>query len=87
MTKMDQLHRAELAREILSNDMFAEAMTAVRMNALVGLAETDPSDTAAIMKLQAIANCTQEVIDLLNSEITKAGERDGGVSFTPQVVA
>jgi len=87
MTKMDQLHRAELAREILSNDMFAEAMTTVRMNALVGLADVDPTDIAAFMELRAIAKCTEQVIDLLNSEITKAGERDGGVSFTPQVVA
>ena len=86
MTKADQVHRAEQAKILLSNDLFAEAMTAVRMNALVALASVDPTDTAAIMKLQAIAHCTEEVFGLLDSEITRSGVRDGGVSFTPKVV-
>ena len=86
MTTTEQLHRAEQAKELLGNTLFAEAMTAVRMNALVALASVDPTDTAAIMKLQAIAHCTEEVFGLLDSEITRSGVRDGGVSFTPKVV-
>lgn len=74
----DLTHRAEEAKNLLSNELLAEALTEVRMDALVALGEVDATDTKEILRLQAIAHCLQEVRDKLEAAIIRTGERDGG---------
>lgn len=77
----DQAYRAETARRLLNDEpLFAEALTAIRMDALLDLAEADPDDKTAILRLQAIAHVTMEIKDRLEAEILASGSSDGGVS-------
>lgn len=80
MNKQQQ-DRAEAAKRLLQDPIFAEAMESVRTNALLELAEVDPTDMTAIMRWQAVAHCTQEVLDFLDTEIKKTGAQDGGYSL------
>lgn len=77
---MDQDQRAEAARRLLSDPIFVDALTAVRMEALLDLAETRPDDVMALQHLQAIVAVTMSLRDMLEAEITRSGARDGGVS-------
>jgi len=77
---LEQEHRAEEAKNLLANDLFADAMAQVRMSALAKLADVDATDTPAILRLQAVAGCTQEVRDLLYAAIIATGEHDGGMT-------
>jgi hypothetical protein len=76
----DQEHRAEEAKTLLANEIFGNAMATVRLNALAELATADATNAAEILRLQAIANCTQEVRDLLYAAIIATGEIDGGIT-------
>jgi hypothetical protein len=71
-------HYANEASRLLSDDTLATAMTTVRANALVALADVDASDTKEILRLQAIANCLQDVRDQLEAAIKSMGSADGG---------
>lgn len=71
-------HYAKEAARLLGDETLAEAMTTVRMNALVALAEADASDTKKILRLQAIANCLADVRDQLEAAIKAMGSADGG---------
>ena len=53
----------------MADETLADAMTTVRMNALVALGEVDPTDIKQITRLQAIAGCLQEVRDLLQAAV------------------
>lgn len=77
---MDQqaIHYAKEAERLLKDDTLAEAMTVVRMNALVALGEVDASDTKEILRLQAIAKCLDEVKAELERAILAIGQGDGG---------
>ncbi len=78
----DKIYRAEQARVLLGNDLFAEAITEVRMDALKALGDIDPANFKEICRLQAIAKCTEEVVAKLQAAITASGVRDGGQSLT-----
>ena len=71
--------RAAEATRLLNEPLLAEAMTTVRMNALIALSEADAGDMKEILRLQAIATCLNDVLDLLRSSITASGQSDGGV--------
>jgi endonuclease V-like protein UPF0215 family len=78
MSAIDE-HYAKEAERLLNDDVLAEAMTAVRMNALVELSTVKADDVTEILRLQAIANCLPEVVDALKSHIIAAGGMSGGV--------
>lgn len=80
MNEAERTHRAEEAKNLLGNELFADAMTKVRMDALIALSEVDAGDTKEILRLQAIAHCTQEVFSLLDAAIKATGEQDGGIT-------
>ncbi len=69
MTEAEIEHFAKEAARLLSDDTLATAMSNVRMKALVELADVDASDTKEILRLQAIANCLQDVRDELQAAI------------------
>ena len=69
---------AKEAARLLADDTLAEAMTNVRMKALVALADVDAADTKEILRLQAIAGCLSDVRDELHAMILATGESDGG---------
>ncbi len=81
MTDEDN-YRAERARGLLADDLLAEALTTVRMAALLGLADVKATDTNDILRLQAIVHVTEAMKDYLQAAITKTGERDGGLTMT-----
>lgn len=60
--------------------MFASALTGVRMDALVALAEADPDDKTEILRLQAVVRVTANIRDALMAEILRTGEHDGGMT-------
>lgn len=72
-------HYAKEAERLLNDDVLADAMTAVRMNALVELSTVKADDVTEILRLQAIANCLPEVVDALKAHILAAGGMSGGV--------
>lgn len=74
----EQEHLAREAERLLQDETLADAMTAVRTDALVALSVVDATNTNEILRLQAIANCLQEVRDLLEAAITASGRKDGG---------
>ena len=76
----EQEHRAEEAKNLLGNDLFAELLTQVRTDALVGLADVDADNIKEVLRLQAIAHCTLEVRMLLEAVILQTGEQDGGMT-------
>jgi hypothetical protein len=80
MNKADLEARAEEARNLLASDLFAEAMTIVRTDALMGLSIVKADDILEIQRLQAIVHCTDGLKDALVGAVLKAGERDGGVT-------
>lgn len=74
-------HYAKEATRLLNDDVLAEAMTAVRTNALVALSTVDADNKTEILRLQAIANCLPDVVDALKSHIIAAGGMSGGVDL------
>ena len=78
MTTAAEQHYANEAARLLADETFATAMTNVRMTALVALGEVDASDTKEILRLQARANCLQDVRDQLEAAIKAMGSADGG---------
>lgn len=79
MTETDLIHRAEQAKSLLANDLFADALTQIRMEALLGLSDVDPSRTTEILRLQAIVRCTDDIRGFLEAAITRTGANDGGL--------
>ena len=76
----EQIHRAEEAKHLLANDVFAEALTAVRADALLKLASVDATDVTAIQALQAMVRVTDSIRDALMAAILQTGEHDGGMT-------
>lgn len=83
MTPTEQ-HYAKEAQRLLQDDVLATAFENVRMNALVALSFADAADTKEILRLQAIANCLQDVRDQLESAIIAQGSSDGGFDPNPK---
>lgn len=81
MTEADKIHRAEHAKQLLADDLFAEMLTTVRANALNELATVDPDDKPAIHRQQAIVSVTGDIKDMLEAAIIATGEHDGGFSL------
>lgn len=77
----DQLeYRAQQADRLLNHEpLLAEAMETVRMNALLALADVSPTDTSSILRYQAIAACTLELLNSLQAAIIAGGSQDGGL--------
>jgi hypothetical protein len=82
MNEAELIHRAEEAKTLLANDLLAEALTTVRMDALLGLAAVKATDTNDILRLQAIVHVTEAMRDYLEAAITRTGARDGGLTMT-----
>lgn len=80
MDKRAQIERADQARHLLNDDLFAEMLTTVRLDALNALAIVNPEDQTAILRQQAIVAVTGEIKDRLEACITATGEKDGGYS-------
>lgn len=78
MTDPIAVHYAGEAARLLADDVLAEAMTNVRTEALVALSTVDANNTTEILRLQAIANCLQDVRDWLDAKIKALGTSDGG---------
>lgn len=81
MTDTALIHRAEEAKRLLSSDLFAEALTQVRMDALLSLGSVDPTNTTEIHRLQAIVRCTEDIRGFLEAAITRTGANDGGLTM------
>lgn len=73
-------HYAREAARLLADETLATAFETVKMNAMLALCDVDATNTREIQRLQAIANCLQEVRDALHAAITATGSRDGGFS-------
>jgi len=82
MLDMDKESLSEEAQLLLENPILAEAFENVRLKALVALSEVDVEDMAEILRLQAIAHCTLDVIRQLGYHITASGKRDGGFDMS-----
>lgn len=78
MDKRILRERADRAKVLLGDDLFAEMLTAVRLEALNTLAEVDPDDKTRILRQQAIVHVTGEIKDKLLACIAATGEMDGG---------
>ncbi len=74
MTPEELEHRAREAQRWLNEPLLAEALSTVRFNALLALAEVDATDTKTVLKYQAIAAVTQEVLTSLEAIIHQGGE-------------
>ncbi len=68
------------AGRLLNEPLLAAAFEAVRIEAMVSLCEVNPDDKTEILRLQAVANCLQDVRDRLKAKIIAAGGSDGGIS-------
>lgn len=77
----DDIYRAQRAKDLLSDEVFADALTSVRMDALLSLAEVKATDTVDILRLQAIVHVTEAMKDYLAAAIKKTGTADGGLNF------
>lgn len=75
------------ATRLLSEPLLADAFAEVRMDALIALSEADASDMKEILRLQAIATCLSDVVDLLKAKITASGQADGGVQIETEPTA
>lgn len=75
-------HYANEAARLLADETLASAFETVKLNAMIDLCTVDATDTKEILRLQAIANCLQEVRDALHAAITATGRNDGGVSLS-----
>lgn len=82
MNESERQHRAQRARELLGDDLFAEALTSIRSEALLELAETDPDDKTEIIRQQAIVAVTGMIVEMLQAVILQSGEQDGGISVS-----
>ncbi len=73
-------HYAKESQRLLQDEVLAAAFEAVKLKAMRDLTTIDATDTTAILRLQAMANCLQEVRDALEAAILATGKADGGVS-------
>ncbi len=79
MTDAIAQHYATEAARLLADDTLAEAMTQVRMDALVALSTVDlVNNQSEALRLQAIATCLVDVKDRLTAFILAMGTKDGG---------
>jgi hypothetical protein len=76
-------HYAKEAERLLNDETLASAFETVKLTAMLALCAAEATDTKEIQRLQAIANCLQEVRDELHAAITATGRNDGGMSLTP----
>jgi hypothetical protein len=76
-------HYAKEAARLLNDETLASAFETVKLNAMLALCDVDATDTKEIQRLQALANCLQEVRDALHAAILATGKSDGGMSLTP----
>lgn len=76
----EDIYRAQHAQQLLGDDLFAEMLTEVRVDALNALAECDATDADAIRHQQAIVAVTGAIRDKLTAVVLKTGQGDGGMS-------
>lgn len=74
------MHRAEEARNLLANDILAEALTAVAEDAIAKLVVADPDDRNGIIRQQSIVSVCQDLPQMLRAILLRTGEADGGVT-------
>lgn len=78
MSEAVKEHYANEARRLLADDTFAEALTRVRMKALVDLSTANADDKTAVLRLQAKVAVTDEIRSELEGMILEMGTSDGG---------
>lgn len=82
-TESQRIYRAEHAKQLLSDDLFAEMLAHVRFDALNELSDLDPDTQAGdIRRQQAIVHVTDEIREALMAVVIEAGTQDGGTSAT-----
>lgn len=74
--------RAERAKQILNDDLFAEMLTELRQDAFIKLAGVPADDAGAIRDQQAVVKVTDEIRDRLAAMVLATGQDDGGYSMT-----
>lgn len=79
MTDTVLIHRAEEAKRLLGSDLFADALTSVKMDALLELAKVDADSFNKITRLQSIVHVIDEIKSFLEAAITRTGANDGGL--------
>lgn len=79
-TEAERIERGERATYLLADDLFAEILSTVRLEALNALADVDPSDMTGILRQQAIVAVTGDITDLLKATILATGENTGGIA-------
>lgn len=78
MSTIEQEHWASEARRLLADDTLLEALTRIQKAAVSELLAADADDKTGILRLQAKANMTTEILDELKAMILAKGENDGG---------
>lgn len=79
-TEQERLHRAQEALRLMNEPILAEMLEGIRMESLLELAETEPTDANKIRQLQAIVVCTGEIRARLMGMIAAGGSLDGGLN-------
>ncbi len=78
MTSHVDREKAEYAKALIKDDVFAEVLTQIRTEALLALATIEADDVRGILKQQAVVTVTGEIVDRLNALIAASGSLDGG---------
>lgn len=69
-------HLAAEAERLLKDDVLLEALHRIQQDALDDLVQVDATNMAEVMRLQAMARCTSEILVQLNAMIL-ALNKDG----------
>lgn len=69
---------AQEAHRLLNDDTLLEALTRIQKAAVAELLAVNADDKTSILRLQAKANMTTEILDELKTMILAAGEKTGG---------
>lgn len=77
---MDSRYIAERAKDMLEDDLFAQVLTDIRLEALTELSECDPTDVETIRTKQALARATSEIVEKLHAIVRAEAMKSGGYS-------
>lgn len=72
MDERELRHRAAEARRLVNEPLFVEALEKIRLQTLLALAIVDATNVSAVMKLQAKAAMTMEIVEEMQAIIMAA---------------
>lgn len=81
MATDDEIYRAERAKSLLADDAFATALTELKMEALLALADADATKFSTIAQLQADVRALDGLKAKLEAAILRTGVHDGGLTM------